>query len=353
MFRRGIPVYLFEIRHLDSKTISAYEKSAENTYSRAHPDGSTPPKLLRLFALYENLTRFAQPLCTNLTDRDNADTPITLSTNIVDVSGVGLRQFWYLKAHMQAASQLATAHYPETLDRIFIIGAPMFFSTVWGWIKRWFDPITVSKIFILGDHEVKSTLEQFIDPKNIPKKYGGGQLDFGWGDAPNLDPVICETAQWENGHTRFPLGPMYWRPVDGGERLECIAVGTVNQKDRLETVCTIPRAYKGQFAAPPTTEDPPPVEEDAEKAEPTAETSETQSQPNVMTGVETAETPAVSAAANGAVTATAGEHANPAVEGMQDLSIDEASEASMEKSAAIEVSEETNGVPAQPQTAAA
>ena len=45
-------------------------------------------------------------------------TPITLSNNIVDVSGVSLRQFWNLKSHMQSASQLATAHYPETLDRM-------------------------------------------------------------------------------------------------------------------------------------------------------------------------------------------------------------------------------------------
>lgn len=114
----GIPVYLFEIRHLDSKTISTYEKTGNITYSKAKLDGQTSPRLLRLFALYENLTRFAQPLCTQMPDREHATiTPITLSTNVVDVSGVSLRQFWNLKSHMQAASTLATAHYPETLDR--------------------------------------------------------------------------------------------------------------------------------------------------------------------------------------------------------------------------------------------
>ncbi|KAK3318143.1 CRAL-TRIO domain-containing protein [Apodospora peruviana] len=240
--RRGIPLYLFEIRHLDSKTVAAYEKSAETAFSKAHPDGSTPDKLLRLFALYENLTRFAQPLCTQLTDREHAHVPITLSTNIVDVTGVSLRQFWNLKSHMQAASTLATAHYPETLDRIFIIGAPYFFSTVWGWIKRWFDPITVSKIFILSAHEVKPTLESFIDPMNIPKQYGG-ELEFKFFDLPNQDPYIKKTATWENGHTDFPLGPLYWRPIDGGKRLECIAAGSVNKTPRHERVCTIPVSF--------------------------------------------------------------------------------------------------------------
>ncbi|KAK3939020.1 CRAL-TRIO domain-containing protein [Diplogelasinospora grovesii] len=246
--RRGIPLYLFEIRHLDSKTVANYEKDAESCYHQAHTDGQTPAKLLRLFALYENLTRFAQPLCTELTDRDHAKTPITLSTNIVDVSGVSLRQFWNLKSHMQAASQLATAHYPETLDRIFIIGAPYFFSTVWGWVKRWFDPITVSKIFILSSSEVKPTLESFIDPKNIPKQFGG-ELDFEWGQRPNLDPRIKELATWENGHTDFPPGPLYWRPIDDGKRAECVAMGSVNKVQRTERVCTIPRAFPPEAAS--------------------------------------------------------------------------------------------------------
>lgn len=122
--RRGIPVYLFEIRHLDAKTVAAYDKSAADTYSEVDPSKArgkdANSRMTRLFALYENLTRFAQPLCTQLTDREHARTPITLSTNIVDVGGVSLRQFWNLKGHMQVASQLATAHYPETLDRIFV-----------------------------------------------------------------------------------------------------------------------------------------------------------------------------------------------------------------------------------------
>jgi hypothetical protein len=60
-----------------------------------------------------------QPLCSAI-DRKHPETPISQSNNIVDISGVGLKQFWNLKAHMQDASTLATAHYPETLDRIFV-----------------------------------------------------------------------------------------------------------------------------------------------------------------------------------------------------------------------------------------
>lgn len=100
--------------------MAAYEKSTAYTNSKAKSDGKTPAKLLRLFALYENLVRFVLPLCTALTDREYPNTPITQSNNIVDISGVGLKQFWNLRTHMQDASTLATAHYPETLDRIFV-----------------------------------------------------------------------------------------------------------------------------------------------------------------------------------------------------------------------------------------
>jgi len=114
---RGIPIYVYQIAHLESKAISDYEKLTQTTYKDAKTDGKTPIKLLPLFSLYENLTRFVQGVATECTDREHVETPITLSTTIVDISHVSLRMFWNLKAHMQAASQLATAHYPETLDR--------------------------------------------------------------------------------------------------------------------------------------------------------------------------------------------------------------------------------------------
>ena len=87
--------------------------------AETHKSSTVPQRLLRLFALYENLLNFVMPLCSRL-QRPHTETPIVASTNIVDVSGVGLKQFWNLKGHMQDASVLATAHYPETLDRIFV-----------------------------------------------------------------------------------------------------------------------------------------------------------------------------------------------------------------------------------------
>lgn len=127
-----------------------------------------------------------------------------------------------------------------------IIGAPAFFSTVWAWVKRWFDPVTVSKIFILSHAEVLPVLSSFIDPANIPKQYGG-TLDFNWGQPPNLDPAIRDAADWEGDAAKanpaFPKGPAYWRPIDGGKRVECVAVGSVDKVERCVRVCTLPVAF--------------------------------------------------------------------------------------------------------------
>ncbi|KAK9246652.1 CRAL-TRIO domain-containing protein [Lipomyces tetrasporus] len=237
--RNGVPVYVFEVKHLNSKNMSAYEKSAVKTHAKVNGDAKTPQRLLRLFALYENLTRFVMPLCTALTDREYPMTPITQTNNIVDISGVSLRMFWNLRAHMQDASTLATAHYPETLGCIFIIGAPSFFPTVWGWIKRWFDPITTSKIFILSQHDMKATLGSFIDPANLPKKYGG-ELDFEFGQMPILDLATKNGLKWEGSYKDFPHGPIYW--TDKGDYIEATAVGSMGDQERREIVCTIKKS---------------------------------------------------------------------------------------------------------------
>ncbi|KAJ5573705.1 uncharacterized protein N7459_008132 [Penicillium hispanicum] len=233
--RRGIPVYVFEIRHLNSKEMSAFNSTMANGTPDTHKSSSVPARLLNLFALYENLLRFVMPLCSSLS-RPNPETPIVTSTNIVDVSGVGLKQFWNLKSHMQDASVLATAHYPETLDRIFIIGAPAFFPTVWGWIKRWFDPVTTSKIFILSAAEVKPTLTSFMDPTSFPKQYGG-ELDWQWGDMPNLDEPAREKLQNleqppTEGQTKKGIlkGPMLFK----NDNVEVL--GTEDGKSRRMTV---------------------------------------------------------------------------------------------------------------------
>jgi len=79
---------------------------------------------------------------------------------------------------------------------------------------------------------MKSTLEKYIDPANIPKKYGG-QLDFNFGDMPVLEPAIVDALDMKDGsnglpkqrgEVTLPLGPIKWREGQGKE-MEAIGVG--------------------------------------------------------------------------------------------------------------------------------
>lgn len=139
--KRGIPFYVYEINTLNPKEISAHDKGKDKR--KQSTNTKTPWKMLKLFALYENMCRFVLPMCSAVPDRESPETPISQSNNIVDLSNVGFGKIWGLRNHMGDASNLANAHYPETLDRIFVIGAPSYFPTIWGWAKQWFDPITV------------------------------------------------------------------------------------------------------------------------------------------------------------------------------------------------------------------
>lgn len=262
MDKRGIPLYVFEVANLNTKDINAYQNDEDRKKEKKAKKGDkmdikamAPRKMLRLFALYENLCRFVLPLCSAVPDRQAIETPVSQSANIVDLSKVGLKQFWTLRAHLQDSSALATAHYPETLDRIFVIGAPSFFNTIWDWAKGWFDPITVSKIFILNDKNMLSELSKVVDVENIPKKYGG-KLDWSFGDMPFLGPNVTEALRWkevveENGHKTLPKGPIRWE-YDADGDLVAIAIGTEAGKPRKRVLAGLhPDAGVAKLALSP------------------------------------------------------------------------------------------------------
>lgn len=85
---------------------------------------------------------------------------------------------------------------------------------------------------------MKKTLESFIDPQNIPKKYGG-QLDFEFGYAgPTIDPMLDKYFEWKTEKKEYPMGPLFWRKAqkNGHGALELVASGSENGVERNEVV---------------------------------------------------------------------------------------------------------------------
>lgn len=136
---------------------------------------------------------------------------------------------------MQESAKIASDRYPETLMRQFIVNAPPFFGTVWGWIKKWFDPVTTAKITILPGNlskdELRARLETYIAPENLPKEYGG-ELEWEYGDSPLVDPEISDLIGEDVIADGGIKGPIRWVVDQEGAVGKAVKVGRVAGKDR-------------------------------------------------------------------------------------------------------------------------
>ena len=202
--------------------------------------GKEDPQLSAIFLAAEYVTKFTQRLCTRLPHAEGIEAGggavIDKSVNIIDLSNVGLKKFWNLRGLLQTASTMATAHYPETVERIFVLGAPFFFPTVWALVTRWFDPNTTKKIFVLSAAQQKETMLKYIDIKDLPQRFGG-ELEWKMGDHPNPDEATKKivgklTDGWIDGPIRY---------ISKSDVDVLIAVGSVDGKPRREVLAEIPR----------------------------------------------------------------------------------------------------------------
>ncbi|TFK39054.1 CRAL/TRIO domain-containing protein [Crucibulum laeve] len=183
--KQGLPVYVYRLASLEPIQKELDAVPADRRYQR-------------IVALYELMTRFSFPLCTYLPHASSA-TPVSSTTSVIDLENVTFGSMWKLRHHLQEASRLATANYPETLNTIAVVNSPAFFPTIWGWIKGWFDEGTRNKIHVLGK-DPGATLRDLIHVHDLPKSYGG-ELEWKFEDEPNLDD---ETKRVLGG---MPKGP--------------------------------------------------------------------------------------------------------------------------------------------------
>lgn len=116
---------------------------------------------------YEKFLHVRLPACSKAVGH-----PVETSCTILDLKGVGFKAFWDVKDYVQKTSNIGQNYYPETMGKFYIINSPWGFSTVWGVIKPWLDPVTVAKISIPPGDGKKELLAQ-IPAENLPADLGG------------------------------------------------------------------------------------------------------------------------------------------------------------------------------------
>lgn len=117
-----------------------------------------------------------------------------------------------------------------------MVGAPYFFPTIWSLLTRWFDPATTRKIFVLPASQANATLLQFIEPENLPRRFGGG-LDWSMGMHPIPDAATAAMVGsladgWIDGPLRYISRPE-------GDIL--MAVGSKDGQLRREVLVEFPK----------------------------------------------------------------------------------------------------------------
>ncbi|CCE62547.1 hypothetical protein TPHA_0C03970 [Tetrapisispora phaffii CBS 4417] len=126
---------------------------------------------------------------------------VETSCTVLDLKGISISSAYNVISYVKEASVIGQNYYPERMGKFYIINAPFGFSAAFKLFKPFLDPVTVSKIFILGSSYKKELLKQ-IPEENLPVKFGGkSEVDESQGGL-----YLSDIGPWRNAEFIGPEG---------------------------------------------------------------------------------------------------------------------------------------------------
>mmetsp|Transcript_21874 Transcript_21874/g.52047 ORF Transcript_21874/g.52047 Transcript_21874/m.52047 type:complete len:425 (+) Transcript_21874:295-1569(+) len=95
--------------------------------------------------------------------------------SILDCNNLTMAQLTsYVMRLIKEQTVVDSLCFPETMNKMFIINSPRFFSATWSIIKGWLDPRTANKINVMSGRKTwEKELLEYIDADQLPADYGG------------------------------------------------------------------------------------------------------------------------------------------------------------------------------------
>jgi hypothetical protein len=189
--------------------------------------------LTNLAVEYERVADPRLPACSR-----KAGTLLETCCTIMDFKGVGLSKAPQVYGYVKQASGMSQNYYPERLGHLYLINTPWGFSTVWGVVKGWLDPVTVKKIHVLGSGYQKELLAQ-VPAENLPKQFGGSCECPGGCElsdkGPWRDAQWAKPAKWEKKADAAAPAPAAPAPAKEGAEAAAAAPAVVETADAPKT----------------------------------------------------------------------------------------------------------------------